>query len=85
MTAWLDDIQELAESSSDEDMPQTQNQKAKDWKFEFQKFHAETYHYRQPVLMYSTAYELEFIGGYTYSLAHLGRTRPILIFWRNPN
>lgn len=83
MTAWLDDIQEPDEPSSDEDEPQIQHKKPKDWKFELQKFHAETYHYRQPVLMYSIAYELEFMGGYTYSPAHLGYKLAVAILWRD--
>lgn len=83
MTACLDDIQEESvESSSDGDMPRLQVQEIKDWKFELQKFHSEIYHYRQPVLMYSIAHELEFMGGYTYPPAHLNRTWTILIFWR---
>lgn len=83
MTAWMDDIQEEpAESSSDEEAPEMKVQKTKDWKFELQKFHAETFHYRQPILMYSIAHELEFMGGYTYPPAHLNRTRTVLIFWR---
>jgi hypothetical protein len=85
MTAWLDDIQEPDEPSSDEDEPQIQHKKPNDWKLELQKFHAETYHYRQPVLMYSIAYELEFMGGYTYSPAHLGYKRAVAILWRDAN
>ncbi|RAO70823.1 uncharacterized protein BHQ10_006835 [Talaromyces amestolkiae] len=83
MTACLDDIQEeSAESSSDEDVPEVQVHKLKDWKLELQKFHAESYHYRQPVMMYSITHELEFMGGYTYPPAHLNCTRTVLIFWR---
>lgn len=83
MTTFLDDIREQEEISSDEDEPQIQNKKAKDYTLELEKFRAETYHYRQPVLMYTIAYELEFMGGYTYPPAHLECTRAVVIHGRD--
>lgn len=82
MTARLDTIQESDKSFTDEGKPQMQIQKTKDWKFELQMLHAETYHYRQPVLMYSIAYELEFMGGYAYPPTHLAPSRAMRILSR---
>lgn len=83
MTAGLDIIHESEQSPFDEDKPQMQIYKTKDWKFELQMLHAETYHYRQRVLMYSIAYELEFMGGYEHSPAHLAPSRAMRILSRS--
>ncbi|EEA28965.1 hypothetical protein TMatcc_002676 [Talaromyces marneffei ATCC 18224] len=83
MTAWLDGIQGGDESSSnEEDKPQVQSKKARDYTFELEALRAWTYHYRQPILMHTIAYELEFMSRFTYPPADLECTRVVVIHGR---
>ena len=83
MTNCLDVIEELDETSSDENESRDPKKREKDWRFELEKFRAEMYHYRQPVVMYITASELQFIGAIKYPLSHLDRSPTNLLLWRS--